>query len=267
MTSSPTVPPTRREDVVDDYHGTPVPDPYRWLESGDSPEVVEWVETQNALTAAHLDRPERARWHERLVALMQLPLVQGAQRRGDDLFSYERPSGKRAVRAHPALGRRSRRRSRRPRRPGDGRRRCRGRDRLVRGVRRRFADRRRHERRRRRAVRPPRDLRHRRLARRQRGRRDPEHQGVQHRVGTGRLRLLLHPLPRGRRVQPHRPSPPDRQRLARRPRGVGRPPRSAGVGGGGPVTGRPVAARRGDVRLGPHRHPRPRPHDRRRGRR
>jgi prolyl oligopeptidase len=90
--SSPTVPPSRREDVVDDYHGTPVPDPYRWLESGDSPEVREWVDAQNALTAAHLDRPERARWHERLVALMQLPLAQGAQRRGEHLFTYERPA-------------------------------------------------------------------------------------------------------------------------------------------------------------------------------
>src|SRR5687768_16412057 len=91
--SSPNVPPSRREDVVDDYHGTPVADPYRWLESGDSPEVREWVDAQNALTAAHLDHPDRARWHGRLVALMQLPLVQGAQRRGEHLFTYERPDG------------------------------------------------------------------------------------------------------------------------------------------------------------------------------
>ena len=73
MTSPP---PTRRDDVVDILHGVEVPDPYRWLESGDAPEVQEWVAAQNAHTREALDaRPERAVWHERLVALMQLPVV------------------------------------------------------------------------------------------------------------------------------------------------------------------------------------------------
>ena len=30
-------PPSRREDIVDDYHGVAVADPYRWLEDGDAP--------------------------------------------------------------------------------------------------------------------------------------------------------------------------------------------------------------------------------------
>jgi prolyl oligopeptidase len=51
--SSP-YPETRRVDVVDDYHGTPVADPYRWLEDSDDPEVASWVEAQNALTNAYL---------------------------------------------------------------------------------------------------------------------------------------------------------------------------------------------------------------------
>ena len=91
MTSPP---PTRRDDVVDVLHGVEVPDPYRWLESGDAPEVQEWVAAQNARTREALDaRPERAVWHERLVALMQLPVVMSAQVRGDRLFCLERPAG------------------------------------------------------------------------------------------------------------------------------------------------------------------------------
>src|SRR5215831_20007091 len=45
-------PPTRRGDVVDDYHGTKVPDPYRWLEEDvrKSKEVAEWVAAQNRVT-------------------------------------------------------------------------------------------------------------------------------------------------------------------------------------------------------------------------
>jgi prolyl oligopeptidase len=47
-------PTTRRADQVDDYHGTPVADPYRWLEDLDSAETAAWVEAQNAVTAAYL---------------------------------------------------------------------------------------------------------------------------------------------------------------------------------------------------------------------
>jgi prolyl oligopeptidase len=88
------VPPARRDDVVDLLHGVAVPDPYRWLEAGESLDTVEWVAAQNERTREALDaRPDRVRWHERLVALMQLPTAGGCQVRGDRLFVLERPTG------------------------------------------------------------------------------------------------------------------------------------------------------------------------------
>lgn len=47
-------PPSRKVDVVDNYHGTLVPDPYRWLEDTESPETKAWIEAQNALSLPYL---------------------------------------------------------------------------------------------------------------------------------------------------------------------------------------------------------------------
>ncbi len=57
-------------DVVDDYHGTKVADPYRWLEDPDSPETRAWIEKQNKTTRAYLDAiPERHAIHARIEEL------------------------------------------------------------------------------------------------------------------------------------------------------------------------------------------------------
>jgi prolyl oligopeptidase len=74
MTIEP--PPTRVEAVVDVVHGEPVPDPYRWLEDGDSPEVLAWTEAQAAFTRTRLDAPTyRPALQERLRALFSLGIV------------------------------------------------------------------------------------------------------------------------------------------------------------------------------------------------
>lgn len=57
-------------DQVDDYHGTRVADPYRWLEELDSPQTRAWIEAQNALTQNYLQQiPQRAAIHARMTAL------------------------------------------------------------------------------------------------------------------------------------------------------------------------------------------------------
>ena len=43
-------PATKKIEVVDDYDGKKVTDPYRWLEDANSPETQAWVEEQNKVT-------------------------------------------------------------------------------------------------------------------------------------------------------------------------------------------------------------------------
>lgn len=49
-------PATAKVDTVDDYHGTKVADPFRWLEAIESPAVADWIKAQNAVTMPYLER-------------------------------------------------------------------------------------------------------------------------------------------------------------------------------------------------------------------
>ena len=50
MNEKYTYPAAHRGDVVDTFHGTKVPDPYRWLEDPQAPETRAFIDAQNALT-------------------------------------------------------------------------------------------------------------------------------------------------------------------------------------------------------------------------
>src|SRR5947209_1246799 len=62
-------------DVVDDYFGTKVADPYRWMEDLDSPEVKQWVDAENKITFAYLE---------------QIPQRESIKRRMTELFDFEK---------------------------------------------------------------------------------------------------------------------------------------------------------------------------------
>jgi prolyl oligopeptidase len=82
-----TYPETKRGDVVDDYFGTKVPDPYRWLEDDNAPEVASWVEAENKVTFGYLNQiPFRQQIKDRLTRLLNYPKYSAPARRGDWFF-------------------------------------------------------------------------------------------------------------------------------------------------------------------------------------
>jgi prolyl oligopeptidase len=85
-------PPARKADVVDDYHGTKVPDPYRWLEDAKSEETIAWVEAQNRLTFSHIRTPQREKLKARITELWNYPKYSLPHKEGGRYF-FEKNEG------------------------------------------------------------------------------------------------------------------------------------------------------------------------------
>ncbi|WP_264511457.1 prolyl oligopeptidase family serine peptidase [Luteolibacter rhizosphaerae] len=80
-------PDTRKADVIDELHGTPVPDPYRWLEDDNSPETKAWVTAQNKVTEDLLSKiPQRAEIRKRLADLWNFERTGAPQEFGGKWF-------------------------------------------------------------------------------------------------------------------------------------------------------------------------------------
>ncbi|HEX4159374.1 MAG TPA: prolyl oligopeptidase family serine peptidase [Rhizomicrobium sp.] len=66
----PAYPPVPRGPVVDNYFGTAVPDPYRWMENSQDPGLHTWVDAENRLTQSDMAKnPLRSWFAKRLTAL------------------------------------------------------------------------------------------------------------------------------------------------------------------------------------------------------
>lgn len=88
-----TYPVTAKDDQVDDYFGTKVADPYRWLEDDTTAQTAEWVKAQNAVTFAFLEQiPYRQKIQDRLTKIWDYPKVSAPYKEGGRYY-YSRNNG------------------------------------------------------------------------------------------------------------------------------------------------------------------------------
>ena len=87
-------PETRKDTtVVDDFFGTQVADPYRWLENDTSAETADWVKRENTVTQAYLaDIPFRDAIAKRYEDILNFP-KEGAPWKVGNLFFSTKNSG------------------------------------------------------------------------------------------------------------------------------------------------------------------------------
>jgi len=83
-------PETKKVDQVDDYFGTKVADPYRWLEDDNAEDTKAWVEAQNKVTFGYLDTiPYRPAIKARLTEIYNYPRYSSPFRVGEHYFFYK----------------------------------------------------------------------------------------------------------------------------------------------------------------------------------
>ncbi len=77
-------PSTKKVDHVDDYFGTKVADPYRWLEDDNAEDTKAWVQAQNAVTFGYLEKiPYRPLIKARLTEIFNYPRYSSPFRVGE----------------------------------------------------------------------------------------------------------------------------------------------------------------------------------------
>ncbi len=83
-------PVTKKVDQVDDYFGTKVADPYRWLEDDNAADVKEWVKAQNDVTFGTLAKiPFREKIRKRVTDIFNYPRYSSPFRVGEYYFFYK----------------------------------------------------------------------------------------------------------------------------------------------------------------------------------
>jgi len=87
VAQAPVYPVTAQISASDDYFGTRVADPYRWLEDLGSPAVEQWVAAENAVSRPRLEElPQRAWLKQRLTELWNYERSEIPVKRGSRYF-------------------------------------------------------------------------------------------------------------------------------------------------------------------------------------
>src|SRR5580765_2227944 len=87
-------PKPRRGDQVDDFHGTKVADPYRWMEQTDSDETKAWIAAENKLTNSYLSTiPQREAIKNRLTELWNYERYGAPSKVADGFYIYTKNDG------------------------------------------------------------------------------------------------------------------------------------------------------------------------------
>ncbi len=80
-------PETKKVDTVDNYFGTEIKDPYRWLEDDQHEETKDWVKAENKVTFDYLDQISYQKELEnRLTALWDYEKIGTPDKRGDYIY-------------------------------------------------------------------------------------------------------------------------------------------------------------------------------------
>ena len=83
-------PQTQKVEQTDNYFGTVVSDPYRWLENDTAPETAEWVKAQNAVTFSYLEQiPFRNKLKDRIGKLWNYERYSAPFKKSDSYFFYK----------------------------------------------------------------------------------------------------------------------------------------------------------------------------------
>jgi prolyl oligopeptidase len=83
-------PESKRIDVVDEYHGVKVADPYQWLENDTAEDVVSWVKLQNEVTQDYLSQiPFREQFKQRLTQIWDYPKYGSPFKKGEYYYFFK----------------------------------------------------------------------------------------------------------------------------------------------------------------------------------
>ena len=83
-------PKAAKDGTVDEYFGTKVADPYRWLENDTSAQTAAWVEAENKVTNAYLAKiPFRQKLLKRLTELSNYEKIGAPRKRHGKWYFYK----------------------------------------------------------------------------------------------------------------------------------------------------------------------------------